>query len=405
MKLIKNIRIIVFLYLAFIFSSVLSRNISKDTQIHILLRLKNASGSVQIFPSALLYHKDFAYSLTFDDGLISVYQNALPLFSGGLISQSHMDEWKTDQGGDGTYSKGLFYSDGCGNLIPFRASIAINYKNLENENLPNRGYLSRREVLKIFQSGWGLSNHGYAHQTKNGTDYSLEMKRNQDSLRKLTGMDTYSFVIPGGEGNPDYPERYTTEAQKLGMDLIGGNQGKPFIWEVDSPILSLPIRYQRKFISSNAADPNSYRDTINCFPELLNKLPKDFQGKNYWINEFTHSVGKDNVWGLGLNFNTFSNYMHKIEKFFGAGGKDNIWFTSVEEVNDYLHLRDFSKISFTRKGNLLDIQIHLTKSDLHRRFKSLSLILQGDEIQDVKEITGITSMHYNAKSGLINLKF
>jgi hypothetical protein len=80
--------------------------------------------SVSVSKAPLRYNKDFAYSFTMDDGYISQYKVALPLFKGGTIPGS-LSTPIGDQGGDGSFSPGLFYTDGCGNDIPFRAGLAI----------------------------------------------------------------------------------------------------------------------------------------------------------------------------------------------------------------------------------------------------------------------------------------
>ena len=67
--------------------------------------------------ATLRYDKDFAYSLTFDDGGVDAFNCALPAFEGGVASCNNA-----------TLS-GLFYTDGCGTNIPFKAGLAFNAAN------------------------------------------------------------------------------------------------------------------------------------------------------------------------------------------------------------------------------------------------------------------------------------
>lgn len=86
----------------------------KPKLISFKIKFKSAE-KAKLEPSALKFNKHLAYSFTVDDGYRSTYLTAFPLLNGGKISGSMMSEWKNDQGGDGTKSKGLFYSDGLGN--------------------------------------------------------------------------------------------------------------------------------------------------------------------------------------------------------------------------------------------------------------------------------------------------
>lgn len=107
------------------FSNEIKSDSTKSKTISFKIKLKS-DAKVDIIPSPLKYNKHFAYSFTLDDGYRSAYLTAFPLLNGGKISASNTNEWKMDQGGDGTESKGLFYSDGFGNKIPFKLALAIN---------------------------------------------------------------------------------------------------------------------------------------------------------------------------------------------------------------------------------------------------------------------------------------
>lgn len=90
---------------------------SKAKTISFKIKLKS-DHKVTIKPSPLKFNKHFAYSFTLDDGYRSAYLTAFPLLNGGKISKPNKNEWKIDQGGDGTTSKGLFIQTDSG--IKFR---------------------------------------------------------------------------------------------------------------------------------------------------------------------------------------------------------------------------------------------------------------------------------------------
>ena len=97
---------------------------SKSKTISFKIKLKS-DNKVKIKPAVLKFNKHFAYSFTLDDGYRSAYLTAFPLLNGGKISNPDKNEWKIDQGGNGTTSKGLFYSDGFGNKIPFKLACLL----------------------------------------------------------------------------------------------------------------------------------------------------------------------------------------------------------------------------------------------------------------------------------------
>ena len=96
--------------------------VKKTVYIDIKLR-SAAKASVRL--AALKYNKHVAFSFTLDDGYRSAYTCAYPLLNGGLASPSIRDEYRNNQGGDGKHSDVLFYSDGCGQKIPFKLALAI----------------------------------------------------------------------------------------------------------------------------------------------------------------------------------------------------------------------------------------------------------------------------------------
>ena len=127
--------------------------------IYITLKLKN-NAPVSVSTAALKYNKQLAFSFTLDDGYRSAYLTAYPLLNGGHISAPFPDEWRNDEGGDGSYSKGLFYSDGCNHNIPFKLAEAVNADGV-NDLPVNRGHLSWPEVAALYKAGWDILNHSY----------------------------------------------------------------------------------------------------------------------------------------------------------------------------------------------------------------------------------------------------
>jgi len=377
-----------------------------DTVITLFIHINNPGASTHIRKAPLKYNKSFAYSLTFDDGLVSAYRTAFPLMNGGAVSDRYIDEWKNDQGGDGNLSEGLCYSDGCGNRIPFRASIAINAKNIQPDSIVNRGHLSWLEVSRMVQAGWSVMNHGYAHATKDGTDYKAEVKRNIDTIAWKLNLFASQFIVPGGEGPQGYDLKYTKSAFQQGSNAVGGNVGQGPIIRIDQALNLVNLAYRRSYVNSNKGIPSLFKDENNILDSLFKVNLSAQAGRKYWFNEFTHSTGNDNLWGISLKFKTLRFYLENVAKLYGIEGKDNIWMAPFEEVYDYLRMRDAIKTKLTWNENLIVVRISVPQDLLTMRYRAVTLLLSGTNQFSVISPGKQIKLTYNSQKGrLITIEF
>jgi hypothetical protein len=107
--------------------------------------------------AVLRYDKDFAYSFTLDDATIDAVTTVLPVMKGGVVR------------GNGAAFAGLFYTDGCGNSIPFKAGIAWNSANqfgvdVHTGNVSDQ--LSWGQLDTLYDEGWDVMNHSYSHKSR-----------------------------------------------------------------------------------------------------------------------------------------------------------------------------------------------------------------------------------------------
>lgn len=174
--------------------------------VYIKLHLQKP-GKLSAEAARLKYNKHTAFSFTLDDGYRSAFTCAYPLLNGGMVSPSIPDEYHNNSGGDGQYSPGLFYSDGCGKQIPFKLAVALN-AGIVYDHPENRARLSWPEVTQLYQSGWDILNHGYHHLSKHGTDYNSEVLQNIKTVQDKLGFTMTQFVVPGGDHDPGYEHLY-----------------------------------------------------------------------------------------------------------------------------------------------------------------------------------------------------
>ena len=340
---------------------------SKSKLISFKIKFKSADKAI-IKPSALKFNKHLAYSFTVDDGYKSAYLTAFPLFNGGKISGPMINEWKNDQGGDGTNSKGLFYSDGLGNKIPFKLALAIN-GNTIGDFSAYRGHLSWAEVKEMYDSGWDVLNHGFHHATKHGTNFLTEVTENTTSIQQNLGFTMSHFVVPGGESDPGYQLEYEREALANGSFSVASFAGAGSVINVNEKVDLNKMIYARTFLQSSK-DTIGFKtmDSFLATFDSVAKLPNPI-----WYTEFTHGVGNGNLWNLSMRFPDFKYYMTAIANKYGLKGNDTIWMAPWQEVYEYIWLRDKIKINYAQNNKEAVVTIELPEIPETFRNRTISL--------------------------------
>ncbi|RZL96909.1 MAG: hypothetical protein EOO88_63465, partial [Pedobacter sp.] len=286
-----------------------------------MLKLKlKPNAAIEITKAPLKYNKQLALSFTLDDGYRSAFLCAYPLLNGGQISPAYVDGWGKDQGGDGSVSKGLYYSDGCGNHVPFKLALAVNASSF-NDTRAERGNLNWDEMKTFYAAGWDVLNHSFRHSTKHGTNYEAEVVENNEAIRNGLGFDLSHFVVPGGEADPGYDMEYAKAAFKNGLFSVATTSGAGPVIDVSKPLDLNKLIYNRTFLRS---------DTVSNNFALMNEQLKNIESLlarpgATWYNEFSHGVGNDNLWGISLTFPDFKHYMTMLAAKHGIAGDDRLW--------------------------------------------------------------------------------
>lgn len=338
--------------------------------VYITLKLQSGS-KVKINTAPLKYNKHLAYSFTVDDGYHSAFLSAFPLLNGGQISPPFPDEWNNDQGGDGSYSPGLFFTDGCGQKIPFKLALAINAGAIGDQPL-NRGHLSWPEVKKMYESGWDIINHGLNHATKHNTNFLYEVTENIKAVKEQLGFTMSQFAVPGGESDPGYEHEYEKDAFLNGSFAVSSYKGMGPIIKVDKKVSLCNMIYTRNFIQSKTDSAD--------FPDVDQRLAKldsiIKQPEPIWYNEYSHGVGNSNLWFLSMVFPEFKYYMTHISEKYGQNGNDTLWMAPFQEVYEYIWLRDRIRISYEQKGQQVVIKMDLPEIPASFRYSEISLAIE-----------------------------
>lgn len=393
--------------------------------------------SIEAQLADLKYNKDFAYSLTMDDGKESQVLNVLPYFSG---LGTPMDPYPG--------SLGRFQTDGCGNDVPFTAGLAIysystddvfNFNDLHAG--PTADFLSWGEIMDAHRSGWDVMNHEFGR--KDGLNlYSARVEDHIDHVWKVTDslgqpILLSHFVVPAGLSNWLLPGRDSSnsfgplffagespvfdtysgglpwpgpgrsrnksvanQASPLdGVEFISTHQGE---WNIAnnaigaSDLVRVPLR--RKFRQTGNTNLATWRIELDA------TAARSVGGEHYWLYEASHGTRNPVAPGQ-VPWNDFTAFFDYLEATYGKKGSDRVWMASAQEVWEYLHLRERAVVrSRWINTRTLMVRIDTRAADPDNRRYDLSLLLEGLPAFRIVRTRGVEEVQYNPATGLINLK-
>ncbi len=357
----------------------------------IVIQLDAAPTSTpSVSKAALRYNKDFAYSFTLDDCSSDHFNLAKPLFQGGVVP------------GSGYTSPGLFFTDGCGNDIPFKVGIAWNSTNSAGygPNANDANNMSWAQLQELYNLGWDVLNHSFAHRAwgdiTGSYTYANQITQNSDNVRSHLGIEMPCFVVPSGDYN------YQDVALQLGYKAV-----------FDQNFPQYNVSYTGIKIDDNVNMTNlkAYREEISTQVDnpikLTNIATLSTGGSHYWYNEFGHHIDNFNT-GTPFNFYKFKDYMVNIANTYGKNGSDRVWFAPLQEVYEYVISRQNVEFStHVTNDNKLEITLNLATVPTWMRRKTVTLIINATpNFSNVTLPQGINATWRNTgATKLLNLDF
>ncbi len=369
-------------------SSLANKNQVNPKVIILSVEFVKRPSKVEIEKAALRYNKAFAYSFNVADGLIDAYTVAFPLLKGGHITDNNND-----------YS-GYYYSDGCGNTIPFSASLSWYSVNAKGNDihLKTPSYVTWDELKIMYRAGWNVLNHSYSHATSPNTDFKYEITKNKEYVKSKTGIIMTHFVPPSGN------QGYVDAAFACGNASVTGNtkdyRGYPDGYRVDPPLEITKFKVYKKLL----CDAN--QDTSNIMKSIDHVANLSIKGEHYWWNDFTHHVGFKHS-GASLFFPLFHYYMETVAKRYGIKGADNMWMAGEQDVYEYLQVRDKTAMKYSVSSHLLTIELDISAVPEGLNTHALTLIVNTDQDFTKVHSKDVNSLTFHGKGNikLINLKW
>lgn len=350
----------------------------------IVVEFAETPTTLDIQKAALKYNKSLAYSLTLDDGKYDGYEYAFNLFNGGYIEEVD------------TYSDGMFYTDGCGNDINFTAGIALNSVNssFTDLHINTPDYMTWTEISEVYNAGWNIYNHSYSHAAWGETDHQFQVEENNSYVFSKTGIEMRHFVIPSGDLD------YSDVAFNNGMLAVYSNKvqfsGYPSGIDIDDNYNPYQQQIYRRFLNDDNYDISNISDRMDQIVNSTN------ENNHIWYSEFTHRI-RNQATGGSLIWPTFEFYMNDIANKYGKDGQDNIWFAGMEDVLDYLMIREGTDLNFILDGNIA--YIYLDFVNIPANIPQYDLSINIDSDVQILSITPEFNSAYNTnlETGLINL--
>lgn len=368
----------------------------------VVITFDQAPTSLQISKAKVKYNKEFAYSFTLDDGLVSAYSNVFPILKGGRKAANDV------------YYNGFSYTDGCGHLIPFKAGIAWNSANSTGEDLHtdnSTGYMSWAQLDELYEAGWDVLNHSFSHKTRGYnalglpnpslTDqiYDQEISANVDRVAQMTKnkIEMTHLVVPSGD-NGYYKRAFVNDMKAVydqNWQILGQGAGLA---------VEDPLDYKDFIMNRNilANDLNTANALLNLTAStVLNET------KSYWVNSFTHDV-ETNASSGGTDIDMLVKHMTYIEKTYGSKGNDQMWMAPLQEVFEYLQCRDRTAMTWRQDGNKVYVELDLSTLPTELRRAALTLSIVSDKPFSKVEVAEMPGLSFNGTSTnqkIVNLEF
>jgi len=384
--------------------------------------------SISVTKTHLKYNKDFAWSYSYDDGIVRGYDTAFKYMNGGYSSYL------------GQYFGGLYFTDGAGNNVPFRGGYAFYTRNADYSdihiNTPN--YITWTQLQDAVDNGWNIFNHGYTSATVDNLDdvyyigdpgghatgsldYVYELTQanvdiaNNITLRDNNGVTTTPLnvsqvILPNGDNNyiqPAFDNSFkAVYAQSNIFPFDGSTTTAPSFTDVTTVISSnrhvMPrwFDYEYRYLPGGEI-PNGLFNKVDELASLSTSTAK------YWSQAFTHQITTSTDypdWNGGLTWTSWKSLMDHVENTYGRFGADNIWVAGAEEVYNYMMVKQNSVVSQVLDGDQLTITIDATNVPANLKNYSLSLLVSASTaISSINYGTDFTYHTDNKTTGLINL--
>ncbi len=244
--------------------------------------------------------KLWAYSLTFDDGELSVYEYAYPELR----------------------------------RYGFRAGVAVIGQWLGRDDANEWDYCSAAQLSELIAAGWSMFNHSYSHFDGESNISYTEAWNCQEAIRThLNGYRATVFTVPFT--NPYWAQIIDQYSQALGLYVMQlySDDGARLIG-MDAPVILTNAAYHMRRDDIKDWVEGGYNYFDQAHSAAVASVPE-----HTWVSLHGHNVHYDQDWCAVAES---SAYLYNT---YGAGGTDEVWVAPADEVFQYLVTRSYAVVS------------------------------------------------------------
>jgi len=371
---------------------------AQNSQVIIHVKFASTPTTASSSFTGLKYGKQCFYNIEVDDNSVS-FRDLMNYFQGGAVSA------------DGQTYPGKFFTDGCGNNVPYTASVAINVRShhwppdqqdgmliMESGNTNS---IDLSDLSRAVQTDCYPAVHGYYHDMtgyyiQNNFTQSTNISECADYIFQKASFTPRVFITP----NADTGYNKYLEAQGyFGNSSTGVTDGYPQsptlenIWSTGlsdiSEVGTGGFRtYIRDFLD-NWTDQTSVDNLKATVTALKN-------ASSVTINKFrrmgTHGFDASS-WPY------FKSFIEHIE----TTSQDAIWVTTLQEALEYLETKRKLIKTETLQGNELTITLDYTEIPLANLKRDITLQVNSNAAIESITVNGAQRSTYNIQTGLINV--
>ena len=351
--------------------SMTSSSFSTEKKFKIKITPTNPAtvSSIQMSIPPLKYNKKWAYAFTSDDGTRGVYQYMQKYFNGRYVETGAANWHDTMARTSGEYApQKLTYSDGCGNLIPFRVEIAWLTRNnggtdIHSSSTPEHSSAMQWSELVTFKDFFGGINN---HEIGANGDAYVSLLENQTILYNKIGYWMTSHNEPNGDATYIPAARF--------FDFIYFMTSSGGHWSEYSVInLKAAYDFYKIITSRDSWYFETESDKAAILSDIATKVATVSDTVAPLVYHITHVIE-----GSGT-FNGFKNMKEvftTIYNLYGSAGDDSIWSASYSEIMEYAYQRRKTTITRSVVGSSVIFDIVIPEIQ-YFSWKEFSLLVDG----------------------------
>ena len=387
---------------------------SRDTAVRRSIEV-TFSGTPTFFniaKSIVRFDKTFAFSWSMDDSLGDATYIAIPAFQGGNV---------TERDGVHINQPGMFYTDGCGNDLPFNFELKL-VGSWINNDAASGYYLNYQDFRKAYALGCSYVNHSYEHKdadSKFSSDPAVKMQQlidevinNYEAIRINTGIRMNNFTPPSNYP-PYFPVAYQLylENKIKRINYMRPDLSTTERTNYESTLYPLEFYATLTDIGSGGVrDFNTWKHstitgTVADVASINTKIAATTPTQHYWFTAASHALGlgfgaADADPGTSFKWSSFKSFFERLHSTYGKTGADNMWMDNDTNVWEYLQCWKYATISVLDKTSVKkEISVNFANCRADFRYHRLSFVISTDAA-----VTGVNISGYDKASFKINHK-